>query len=436
MGKIFPNYEVFVKYYKKIQKYNIEDKLYDKLDLDSISYEIILKKLINIVKQEEKDMKESTAKKTKMEISEKKVSKKETKEKSKNENNEAKESLAEKKKDKVVNKKAEENAVDELEKEKKIANDQVQTLSENIDMMYYKLKKEESQIMDLANSANIDLIIDKMNEDNINANLNSIKEHSIKIKRKINNETELAKVKELNELLKELKRLSNERDITIDYIEEMKEIFNKSFNKTALKIISDSKINKLENERIEIEKEKCSFFSKLIGKAKLKQAKLDNINLKKQLILSESQYSDKSYYYIEDGLSDMYAYVRTEEDKGCLGDVQLFLRNIESNLQIKKLIDQNKLNRLIKEKIDQQRNLPVLVLSKEKRRFFSKTQINLMEEKNNELKRVIQITRANSLKKQNTGVIPILGNIKATKALNKFYSLLNEINMSLQYQCE
>ena len=128
----------------------------------------------------------------------------------------------------------------------------------------------------------------------------------------------------------------------------------------------------------------------------------------------------------------MYAYVKTEEDKSVLGDVQLFLRNIESNLQLKNLIDQNKLSRLTKEKVSQQKNLPVLVLSKEKRKLFSKNQINLMEEKNNELKRVIQITRVNSLKKQNTGVLPIFGNIKATKALNKFYSLLNEIDMSLQ----
>ena len=128
----------------------------------------------------------------------------------------------------------------------------------------------------------------------------------------------------------------------------------------------------------------------------------------------------------------MYAYVKTEDDSTVLGDVQLFLRNIESNLQIKKLIDKNKLDRLVKEKVNQQKNLPVLVLSKEKRKFFSKNQINLVEEKNNELKRVIQINRANSLKKQNTGIIPIFGNIKTTKALNKFYKLLEEVDMSLQ----
>lgn len=436
LGRIFPNYEVFVKYYNKIQKYNIEDKLYDELDLDNISYEIILKKLIKIAKREENQIKENKIKNSKKAITEKKSVKKDLEKKdekliSKKSviDNEEKKSIKETKQSSKISKNEESN---DLQNEKENAINQIQAIIENIEMMYYKLKKEEAEIMNLANSANIDLIIDKMNEDRANANINSIKENSIKIKRTINNENDIVKLKELNETLKKLKKLSIDKNLPIDYAEEMTEIFNKSFNKAALKIISDSKIKKLENEKIEIEKEKCSFFSKLIGKAKLKQAKLDNINLKKQLILSESQYSDKTYYCIEDGLSDMYAYVKTEEDKSVLGDVQLFLRNIESNLQLKNLTDQNKLSRLTKEKVSQQKNLPVLVLSKEKRKLFSKNQINLMEEKNNELKRVIQITRVNSLKKQNTGVLPIFGNIKATKALNKFYSLLNEIDMSLQ----
>ena len=137
---------------------------------------------------------------------------------------------------------------------------------------------------------------------------------------------------------------------------------------------------------------------------------------------------------MEDGLSEIYTYLKEENDESCLSDIRLFLRNIESNSQIKSMIDQNKLNSLVKEKMQQKRNLPQLVLSKEKRRLFSKAQINLMEEKNNELKRVIQITRANSLKLQNTGMIPILGNIKTTKSLNKFCNNLNEINNSLKSQ--
>lgn len=435
MGKIFPNYEFFVKYYKKAQKYNIEDKLFSKLDLENITYETILKNLIKVVKEQEKQIKENNAKMTK----EKKVVK----------TKKNKEIIQAPKENKVVNKTTnnkEKNKVKEpienneeelrkkLENNKKQVNEQLDLIVENIETTYYKLKTEEARFMDLANSSNIVLNIDKMNDDGINANINSIKESIIKIHKKVSGMEKNEELKNINELSKDLNKTIDSKNIIKGYSDEMENIFKTCFNKEIQKLITDSKLKKLETQRIEIEKEKCSFFSKLIGKAKLKQAKLDNINLKKQLILSESQYINKSYYYLEDGLSEIYTYLKEETDESCLSDIRLFLRNIESNSQIKSMIDQNKLNSLVKEKMQQKRNLPQLVLSKEKRRLFSKAQINLMEEKNNELKRVIQITRANSLKLQNTGMIPILGNIKTTKSLNKFCNNLNEINNSLKSQ--
>lgn len=435
MGKIFPNYEFFVKYYKKAQKYNIEDKLFSKLDLENITYETILKNLIKIVKEEEKQIKENNAMMTK----EKKVVK----------NKKTKESIQVPKENKVENKiinekdknavkKQKENSEEELRKElennKKQVNKQLDLIIENIETTYYRLKTEEARYMDLANSSKIVLNIDKMNDDGINANINSIKEAIIKIHKNVSGVEKIENLKNINELSKDLNKTIDSKNIIKGYSDEMENIFKTCFNKEIQKLITDSKLRKLETQRIEIEKEKCSFFSKLIGKAKLKQAKLDNINLKKQLILSESQYINKSYYYLEDGLSEIYTYLKEETDESCLSDIRLFLKNIESNSQIKSMIDQDKLNSLVKEKLQQKRNLPQLVLSKEKHRLFSKAQINLMEEKNNELKRVIQITRANSLKLQNTGMIPILGNIKTTKSLNKFCNNLNEINKSLKSQ--
>lgn len=435
MGKIFPNYEFFVKYYKKAQKYNIEDKLFSKLDLENITYETILKNLIKVVKEQEKQIKENNAKMTK----EKKVVKtKKNKEiiQAPKENKVVNKTTNNKEKNKV--KEPIENNEEELRKKfennKKQVNEQLDLIVENIETTYYKLKTEEAKFMDLANSSNIVLNIDKMNDDGINANINSIKESIIKIHKKVSGMEKNEELKNINELSKDLNKTIDSKNIIKGYSDEMENIFKTCFNKEIQKLITDSKLKKLETQRIEIEKEKCSFFSKLIGKAKLKQAKLDNINLKKQLILSESQYINKSYYYLEDGLSEIYTYLKEETDESCLSDIRLFLRNIESNSQIKSMIDQNKLNSLVKEKMQQKRNLPQLVLSKEKRRLFSKAQINLMEEKNNELKRVIQITRANSLKLQNTGMIPILGNIKTTKSLNKFCNNLNEINNSLKSQ--
>ena len=436
MGKIFPNYEFFVKYYKKAQKYNIENKLFSKLDLENITYEVILKNLIKVVKDEEKKIKEDNLKVTKENKSKEKKEKKQKKNVSEVKKEDQK--LKNAKNNTEKNEKKEADKAEELRKKldenKKKINEQVDLITENIETTYYKLKSEEARVMDIANSTNITLNIDKMNDDSINASINSIKENIIKMHKKINSAEKIEDLKNINELSKDLNKIIDSKNIVEGYSNEMENIFKTCFNKEIQKLITDSKLKKLEKQRLEIEQEKCSFFSKLLGKAKLKQAKLDNINLKKQLILSESQYINKSYYYLEDGLSEVYTYLKGETDETCLSDIRLFLRNIEQNSQIKNMINQDKLNNLVKEKMEQKRNLPQLVLSKEKHKLFSKAQINLMEEKNNELKRVIQITRANSLKLQNTGMIPILGNIKTTKSISKFCNNLNEINNTLKYQ--
>lgn len=442
MGKIFPNYEIFVKYYKKMMKYNLEDKLIEKLDLKNITYDDILKKLIKIVKQEEIGMgklelkdKIDNNEELKNMVSKKVGSKKELLKK-----NNAKK--VNKKNEKVDKKEHEEDKENEeklileekLKKAKDSANAQIKEILDNIEKIYYKLKTEESKFFDLASSTNIELNIDKINDDSINSNINSIKENIFTLKKKIDEMDKIEDVNYINEFFKDIVKISNDKNILTEFSDEMKSIYTICFNKNIQKMITDSKLKKLDKQRKEIESEKCSFFSKLIGKAKLKQAKLDNINLKEQLILTESQFSNSSYYSIEDGLAELYAYDRTEEDFSCLSEIKIYIKNLETNNQIKSMTDQEKLTRRIKERIEQQRNLPQLVLSKEKRKFFSKAQINLVQEKNNELKRVIQINRANSLKLQNTGMIPIIGNIKTTKAVKKFINNLGQIEKSIESQ--
>lgn len=455
MGRLFSNYGMFVKYYKKMCDYNLKDKLVEKVDLRNVSYDDILKKLIKIVNQEEMSMskledKNKNAKDEKALIKKKNQDNENTinlqgeKRKSKKQNVEQKEQNIKKGKnveldvtEKIDKDKKQDELIKEIEKTKSLVSDGLKSIVDSIEMTYYKLKTEESKMMDLANSTSIELNIDKISDESINANINSIKESVFGIKKNIEDKQELDKLNGLNDTLKDSKTLSNDKNIVNDYCEEMKSIFMVCFNKNVRKMITDSKLKKLDKQRKEIENEKCSFFSKLIGKAKLKQAKLDNISLKEQLILTESQFSSNSYTTLEDGLSDIYAYIKTEEDVSCTSELNIYLKDIETNAKINEMIDQKRLNQKIKEKIEQQRNLPQIALSKEKKHFFSKAQINLVQEKNNELKRVIQINRANSLKLQNTGMIPILGNIKSTKAVRNFINNLKQIDTSLKScQCQ
>lgn len=447
MGRLFSNYEMFVKYYQKMCQYNLEGKLIDKLDLRNVSYDDILKKLIKIVNQEEMSMSklEVKNKNTKDEknlikkinrVNENTINVGAEKIKSVQKNSASKEQIIKKSRNVKSDTNDEINEQEELlkklEEAKNLARDQLKCIIDNIEMTYYKLKTEESKIWDLANSTSVELNIDKINDNAINVNINSIKENIFTLKKEIEDEDSFDVINALNDTINDLKALSNDKDNINQYCEEMKSIFIVCFNKNVKKMITDSKLKKLDKQRKEIENEKCSFFSKLIGKAKLKQAKLDNISLKEQLILTESQFSSNSYTTLEDGLSDIYAYVRTEEDTSCLSELNIYLKDIETNAKINEMVDQKRLNKKVKEKIEQQRNLPQIALSREKKHFFSKAQINLVQEKNNELKRVIQINRANSLKLQNTGMIPILGNIKTTKAVRNFINNLTQIDNTLK----
>ncbi len=446
MGKLFPNYEVFIKYYKKIIQYEIEDDFVLKLDINNITYDDVLKKLIKIVKQEEINMrktesKENVSKKTTKKTVAKKETVKATKTPKVVEEKEVKKTSSvkavSKAPEKTTDTKDKEEVMNQkIKKAKEVAASSISNIVNNIEMTYFKLKSEEAKSMDLANSTGIEMNIDKISDASINSNINSIKANSFEVKKKIELINKLDELNCNNDFLADLKSISADKSIVDEYGEEMKSIYMACFNKNARKMITDAKLKKLDKQRKEVEGEKCSFFSKLIGKAKLKQARLDNINLKEQLILTESQFSSNSYATLEDGLSDIYAFIKTEEDASCVSDVKIYLRNVETNNQIKEMIDQNKLTKKTREKIDQQRNLPQLVLSKEKKRLFSKAQINMVQEKNNELKRVIQINRANSLKMQNTGLIPTLGNIKSTKAVRKFINNLSQIDTSLKNQMD
>lgn len=438
MGEIFSNYDIFVKYYKKMQELGLEADFYKKIDLSDISYEQILNKLVKLVKQEEANI-ASTKTKGKVSGTEKtsKVSQKDVK-KIKDVNTEEIEEKATKieirkstkgKHEEVTDERIEDKSPEAL---KKSIDEKIEVLINSIEMMYYKFKTEESNVFELANETKVALNIDRINDDTVNSALNAIKSDTMELKAKISEEEDTYKLENINKYIVDVRKKELSDTVLGEYIEEMKKIFGACLNKHTQRIITDAKLNKLEIQREEIENEKCSFFSKIIGKAKLKQARLDNINLKKQLILSESQFADKLHYYIEDGLSDLYAYTKSEEDQRGLEEAKEFLRTIEVNMKIQNLLDNNKLNKLIKEKVEQKRNLPQLVLSKEKKKLFSKAQINLMEEKNNELKRVIQITRANSLKQQNTGMIPILGNIKSTKAFHNFCKQLSKIDSAIR----
>ena len=327
IGKIFPNYETFIKYYQKMQDYGIEDKYYESINLENVTYEDLLGNLMRVVRAKETSKEKEPVKNTKKD--ETKTAAKKVQVVEQNSKNVKKLKENDKETEKAKNVKKSEESEENADEIKKNVNDGMKALINSLEMVYYKFKSEESNVFELASESKVVLNIDRISDDNINSCLNSIKSNTMVLKNEIAEEDDTKKLANIYSYVNNLKKSVKNEKIINEYADEMQRIYGACLNKHTQKIITDSKLNKLDIQRAEVESEKCSFFSKLIGKAKLKQARLDNINLKKQLILSESQFADKLHYYIEDGLSDLYAYIKNEEEERCLVEAKSFTRLIE-----------------------------------------------------------------------------------------------------------
>lgn len=92
------------------------------------------------------------------------------------------------------------------------------------------------------------------------------------------------------------------------YSNQANEEIKKKLYCTVQNYITQAKLQTYANQRQEIENEKIGFFGKLIGKEKLKQAKIANIDLKVQLEKSKD-IEEKDQYSVRDMLSDLYGCV-------------------------------------------------------------------------------------------------------------------------------
>lgn len=99
-------------------------------------------------------------------------------------------------------------------------------------------------------------------------------------------------------------------DIVKMYRNQANEEIKKKLYMKVQDFIKQAKLQTYANQRQQIESEKIGFFGKLIGKEKLKQAKIGNIDLKVQLEKNKDV-EEKQKYSVTDMLSDLYGCVIT-----------------------------------------------------------------------------------------------------------------------------
>ena len=411
LSTIFPNLEQLKDNLIKLRTLGIEDKLYEGIDLNDVDFSVIADRAVQLVKeelrrQEEKRIEaQEKAKKEKAEREAKAKTEQESKEKSE--------------------KRREKTAAD-LRREH--IEGQTSDIPENVETTYTQLKEEEVKFSNIARRLGLTYTITSIDDTNVYTNIEQIKKNMMTINKQIESINDPAKLDKVSGVLQELEALTQDGTIKTEHCAELKATFEKSFDAKVQDMIKSSKLSRLEQERGQVESEKISLIGRILGKGRLKQAQLDNIDLKMQLLMSEGL-SDKFSYSLEDSLSDLYAYSQCELGKGLTPEMKEFLGVIKTNPQLRQMINQQQLMQQFNEKVNNRQNEVQLIAVDENGRVSNRHQANMLQIQNNEINRQIQTNRARTVTRQN-GLASI--SINSTSPLNRFQNMVNEINLSTQ----
>lgn len=411
LNGMFPNLQQFQESFIKLRQFGKEDKLYDGIDLNNIDFSELSSKAIEMAEKEEKTRAEEQAKKEQ-------ESKEKQQEKEENQRKEAEEKQR-------IQKEKEKKAI--VDKKKRGIEQETHSIPDNVEKTYYDLKKEEIKFCGLARKLGLTYSVTRTDDTNIYSNINQIKSNMQRISEQVRKVDEPTKLEKVSGVLQELESLTQDGTITAEHSTMLKDTFEKSFDSKVQDLIRNSKMSMLDQERGQIESEKISLIGRIMGKGRLKQAKLDNIDLKRQLLMTEGK-EEKVAYSLEDSLSDLYTYSHCELGRKLTPEMQQFLGVLKTDPQLKQMIDEQNLRMQYEKKVNDRQNAGQLVPVGENRRISNRYQADILQVQNNEMNRKIQNNRARTVTKQND-----LSSISINNsALNRFQSIVNEINLSTQ----
>lgn len=260
LNSVFPNLQQFHESFIKLKEYGMVDKLFEGIDLHSLSFTELSNKAIQIAGREEKRRIEEQQRKEEQQAEEAR----------KRESEQRKKDVA-------------------LGLKKEHIEQQVASIPNSLETTYYELKQEEIKFSDLAKKLGLSYSITRTDDTNIHSSIEQIKSNMRRISEQIQRVDEPTKLDKVSGVLQELEALTQDGTIKTEHSTELKETFEKSFDAKVQELIRSSKISRLEQERGKVESEKVSIIGKLLGKGRLKQAKLDNIDLKMQLLMLETR---------------------------------------------------------------------------------------------------------------------------------------------------
>lgn len=298
--------------------------------------------------------------------------------------------------------------------------EKLETISNIIETSYNELKQEENKILEVAKKIGLNYSVRKIENTEIHSIINQIKE----ISREIQKENEIENIENVNSKIEEIEIIIQEGKIKTEYVTEMQEKFAKSVDKKIQEIIKKSKLTKLEEEKKQVENEKVSLIGKITGKGKLKEIKLNNIDLKIQTIMLE-KVKDKTEITLEESVSDLYTYSEYELGKQVTTEIKQFIELINEEPYLKEVINMEKVKMQTAKKINEKQSQWYLIPIDSKKKTRKRQQIEILQIQNNEMRRQILNNRAKTVTKQNDLSVVEISN----KTLNRLRNIVSELNL-------
>lgn len=287
-----------------------------------------------------------------------------------------------------------------------------ENLVKEIEITFYRLKEIELKYVTLAKELEIYYPILSMDETKIPIQLEEIKqwvkqktcsekdniEEKTKEKKEESKEENTRKDKEREKILKEIL----EKHFEKQYETEMKKYFQKVFAQKIQRLMKDSQLEKIEQEKENLKKEEINFLGKITGDKKIHSLKLEIIHLKEKLILNQEKIQ-KQNMILEESLSEIYAYSFPTLKKHLTKELVEFIDLAKNNTILQKMLDQDKLKEYIEQKV--QKELKEHEKEKEEAVDMAKNKrelIQLLEQEKGRMNRKLQNLRAKGLIQQNS----------------------------------
>lgn len=323
-----------------------------------------------------------------------------------------------------------------MEKEQKSEpiKEQITNILKEVEETYRKLKETENKYLTLIKDLEIFCPILTISQTEIPNEIKQIKENNEKKQKKKvtqkKSETEEENIHILKNLL--------DKQLEIQYEEEMKKVFQKAFAKKIQKLIKESQLEKLKQEKEEIEKEEITFLGKISGDKKIKTERLMIIDLKEKLIINQEK-TKKQNVIIEESLSDIYTYAFPSLKRYLSRELLEFVAIAKNNTTLQEMLNQEELKNLIEKKVQKEIEEHEKVKEKEADMQNAKNKreiMQLLEQEKGRTNRKIQSLRAKGLIIQNTEKEDLEKEKFSSEALKEFQNILKKWNIiEMEQKC-